>query len=179
LTEEPRILAGPGRVHLSGGPDDPQSLVIEFNTDDRGVDVRIDNRWGDDENYTAKALISDDHFDTLVSRLLDVSETEHEPPAMTAFNLGVGYVLPLEDGALVGGAHEFVEGVPPQTLADAVLGFVDELEDEPTFEHVLQHDFSWYDEEPEAPAAFQHWFASVRSAASVAAASMLSFVIRG
>lgn len=183
MVEEPQTLVGPGRVHLSGGADEPQSLTIEFNTDDQGVDVRIENRWNESESghYTARAHISDEKFDSLVSRLVDVTETGHEPPNRTAFNLGVGYILPLEDGALIGGAHEFVEGVPPETLATEVLGFVEEVEDEPSFEHLLEHDFNWYEDEPQPPArsGFAQWFASVRSAASVAAAGMLSFLIRG
>jgi len=176
-------LIGPGRVHLSGGFDDPQELTIEFNTDDRGVDVRIENRWNDSDSghYTAKAHISDERFDSLVSSLIDASEADHEPPSQTAFNLGVGYILPLDDGALVGGAHEFVEGVHPETLAEAVLGFVGDVENEPSFEQLLSQEFAWYEDEPQpaAGSGFQRWFASVRSAASVAAASMLSFLIRG
>ena len=183
MVEEPQTLVGPGRVHLSGGDELPQSLTIEFNLDHQGVDVRIENRWDESGagHYTAKALISDEQFDSLVSRLVDVTETDHEPPTQTAFNLGVGYILPLEEGALIGGAHEFVEGVPPETLAAEVLGFVDEIEDEPSFEHLLEHDFSWYEDDPQpAPrASFQQWFARVRSTASVATAGMLSSLIRG
>lgn len=148
-----RTLVGPGRVHLSGGHAPARSLVLEFRASRRGVNVIIDNQWGtsDHDHYAAQARISEEAFDGLVDRLLQVSESDHEPPTMSDFGLGVGFVLPLEEGSVIGAASDFVEGVSPATLADAVLELVDEIEDEPSFDVVLPEDLAWYDESEARP----------------------------
>ena len=181
--EETRNLIGPGHIHLSGGFEAPQSLSLEFVTSDEGIEVVIDNKWApsDKGHYTARVHITDDRFGKLVTSLETASGADHQPPTSSSFELGVGYLLPLEGGSLVGGAHEFVEGVPPEQLADTVFTFVNNVEDHPSFEYIVERDYTWYDEQEDATPkrSFLPWFIVGQAALVAAAVGVLSLVVMG
>lgn len=182
--EQVKNLIGPGHIHLSRGFEAPQSVTLEFVCADDGIDVLIENQWAvnDKGHYTARAHITDDRFGKLVTSLETASSADHQPPTSTKYELGVGYLLPLDGGSLVGGAHEFVEGVPPEQLADTVFTFVNNIEDHPSFEYIVERDFTWYEDEEQArprQRSFLPWFIVGQAALVAAAVGVLSFVVMG
>jgi hypothetical protein len=166
-------------LHLSGGADEPRALTVEFVSAFRGVHVTIENRWSTDtdDHYSAQARMGQAAFDALIDQLEADTSRAYEAPDMSEQQLGVGYTLPLDSGAVIGGAHDFVTGASPAVLADTVLDFVHGIEAESSFRAVQDDEFSWRSDQPANGGGVSWWFLAGNVASVAALASVISFLL--
>ncbi len=166
-------------LHLSAGVDEARSLTVEFTAAFRGVHVSIDNRWSntEGEHYNGEARITQADFEALVDRLETDCGRSFQPPDMSEQELGVGYSLPLDSGMVMGGAHDFVAGISPSVLADAVLEFVHDVQTRSSFQVLAEDEFTWRSERPAPRRPLGLWLLAGNLASVAALAGLASFLL--